>query len=279
MAIPDSYAVISREQIVNLDYENEVYPYKAISDLRKKGPLLKVDDGGWIATSYDFVNSLFRDKRFLTMNVGKMASRAILQKRNPIVKTIVSPPLKVLINKDKQVKISNSWLIFSDPPNHTRLRKLSQTAFTPRAIKNLLPRMKEITYQLLDQVEKKQEFDLIQDFALPLPITIISEILGVASEDSLRFKKWSQSILTGFSFFNMTKEKRANAIQAIDEITEYLESEIKKRESNPQEDVISYFVTAKEDNDSMTHNEIVSNVVLLLIAGHETTVNLITNTV
>ena len=279
MAIYEQYPVISKDQIVNLDFENEIYPYKKYSELRTKGPLIKIESGGWIATSYDFVNSMFRDKRFHTLKIDTMATQTLLQNKNSLVKTVATPPLKFMIKRDRQVKITNSWLNFTDPPVHTRLRKLAQTAFTPKAIKTLLPRMKEITFQLLDQVEQKSEFDLVEDFSLPLPITMIAEILGVSGADQEKFKKWSKNLLEGFSFGEMTKEKRKQTIQTIDEMTDYLINEINNRESSPKEDVISYFVTAKEDNDSMTQEEVISNIVLLLIAGHETTVNLITNTI
>lgn len=280
MAITENYPSISRAQYDKFDYEN-VYPYHIHSDIYKLGPLVKIEGGGWVATSYELVNAIFRDKNFITMKTNEMATQTLLQNRNRIVKMVAQPPLQFMINRDKQVKFTNDWLVFKDPPDHTRIRKLAQSAFTPVAIKSLLPRMKVITSKLLDELENKSEFDLIQDFALPLPVTIISDILGVSPNDRHKFKTWSEDIVQGFSAnnTNMTKEKRNRTIQAIEEAKQYLENEIKKRESNPGEDIISYFVTAKENNDSLTHEEIIITSIFLLMAGHETTVNLITNTI
>ena len=276
MAISKSIPTISKQARFNFNFDNP-YPYTHLLDLLQKGPMLKVEDGAWLATSYEAVNSIFRDKNFLTSNPALMMPQTILKNRNSLIKALATPPLKFLINRDKQVQITKSWLVFSNPPDHTRLRKLTQTAFTPRAIKALLPRVKEITYQLMDLLEEKQEFDLIKEFALPLPITLISEILGISQENTDQFKNWSKSILQGFQSITMNKD-RSETLKAVTEIRSFLDDVISEKQSNPGEDVISYFITANEDNERLSRDEMISNIVLLLFAGHETTVNLIGNT-
>lgn len=278
MAITEPIYTISRKDKYNFEKDN-VYPSNNLLEYLDKAPMIKLKEGGWIALSYEAVNTIFKDKRFLTSNPAFFIPRNMLRNRNPVVKKVAIYPLNFLIKNNKQVKITKSWLNFSNPPDHTRLRKLCQTAFTPRAIKALRPRMEEITFQLLDAIDDKKEFDFIRDFALPLPITMISEILGISHENGGQFKKWSQNILLGFGLNGASKEQREKTSQTIDEIRPFLEEEISNKKDNPGEDVISYFVNANDDNERLTKDEMVSNIVLLLIAGHETTVNLLGNTI
>ncbi|MBO0794905.1 MAG: cytochrome P450 [Ktedonobacteraceae bacterium] len=162
-----------------------------------------------------------------------------------------------------------------DPPDHSRLRSLAAKAFTPRMIEQLRPRIQQITNELLDAVEEHGQMDLIQDFAFPLPITVISEMLGIPPEDRARFRAWTQVFLAmpeGTSF-----EKDPVRSATLNDFIHYIRTLLDKKREHPGEDLVSGLVLAEENGDQLSETELVSTVFLLIIAGRETTVNLIGN--
>ena len=168
-------------------------------------------------------------------------------------------------------------MLSSDPPEHTRLRRLVSKAFTPRAVEDLRPRIQEIVDFLLDEAEKKGSMDLVHDVAYPLPVIVIAEMLGVPAEDRAQFKKWSNEVVAtlGGPFTPPDVMERARA--AIEALAEYLMPIIKERRERPKDDLISGLIAAEEQGQALSEDEIFSTAILLLIAGNETTTNLIGN--
>jgi cytochrome P450 len=161
-------------------------------------------------------------------------------------------------------------MLNTDPPDHTRLRKLVNKAFTPRRVAALRPRIEEITTALIDAMAGCDEADLIQDFAQPLPVMVICELLGVPFSDREAFQSWAK-ILIGDGA-EMDEHTRASA-----EMSQYLQGLVTAKREQPGEDLLSGLVQARDDGDELNDRELVSMAFLLLVAGHETTVNLIGN--
>src|SRR3954470_6636155 len=161
-------------------------------------------------------------------------------------------------------------MLSTDPPDHTRLRKLVNKAFTSRTVARLRPRVEEITAELLDALAGRERADLVPSFAAPLPITVICELLGVREEDRTEFSDWSKTLLNAA----VRPEDAQNAAQSM---FAYLTGLIAQKRAEPAEDLLSDLVHASDDGDSLSEPELVSMAFLLLVAGHETTVNLIAN--
>ena len=167
-------------------------------------------------------------------------------------------------------------MLGSDPPQHSRLRQLVARDFTPRRIRDLEPRIREIAKQLLDKVEAKGEFDLMADLANVLPVTVIAEMLGVPPELNARFKHWSDRIIGGDN--NVPGNPPSpEIVRVIDELGDYFTAEIEKRRANPGQDLVSALVAAHDEGEVMSAADLLSFITLLLVAGNETTTNLIGN--
>jgi cytochrome P450 len=164
----------------------------------------------------------------------------------------------------------NRHLLNIDPPDHTRLRRLVVKAFTPRRVESLRPRIAAITSELLDAMAGADEADLIEAFAFPLPVTVICELLGIPSADQDKFREWSAVLLSSVT---SREEWRVAATAMYGYFTELLAA---KRQS-PSDDLLSALITARDEGDSLDEQELFAMIFLLLVAGHETTVNLIAN--
>jgi cytochrome P450 len=168
--------------------------------------------------------------------------------------------------------------LFMDPPDHTRLRGLVNKAFTPRVVEDLRPRVRAIVTELLDAAAARGSIEVIEDLAYPLPVAIISEMLGVPKEDNETFKGWSREMARSLDpEFVMSEEVNARRQKAVEEFRDYMQGLIAKRRAAPGEDLLSALIAAEEEGSKLTENELLSTAILLLIAGHETTVNLIGN--
>ncbi len=198
----------------------------------------------WIATNYDDAMTILRDPR-LTKDKLKVAPQ------------------------DEQARMFRS-MINVDPPDHSRLRGLVSKVFTPRMIEQLRPRIQQITDELLDKVQPLGKMDLVTDFAYPLPITVISEMLGIPAADRPQFRTWTQRALTA----SVTSQD----IQAIIEaFLNYIVALLNEKRTHPGDDLTSSLVQVEENGEKLSENELISMIFLLIVAGHETTVNLISN--
>jgi cytochrome P450 len=175
------------------------------------------------------------------------------------------------------------WLIFFDPPRHTKLRALIARAFTPRMIAGLEPRIRELSRGLLDSVIERGEMDLAADYSIPLPTMVIAEMLGIPTVDWPRFKRWSDAILLLGDTITGGSDESARAgigFQTVTrEMKEYLQDMIQRRRVEPTEDLLSKLVFAEVDGQRLSAAEILGFFQLLLLAGNETTTNLINNAI
>jgi cytochrome P450 len=186
------------------------------------------------------------------------------------------PPPGILYDEQAKAFGDTPTMLGSDPPTQTRLRRLVSRDFTPRRIRELEPRIREIAKNLIDAAERKGEFDAMADLANPLPVMVISELLGVPREEYQRFKNWSDKIieadntLPGMPIPGEIKN-------AFTELKAYFSDEIVRRRKSPGPDLVSALVAAHDEAEALNADELIQFLMLLLLAGNETTTNLIGN--
>jgi cytochrome P450 len=167
-------------------------------------------------------------------------------------------------------------MLFLDPPDHDRLRRLANKAFTPRAVERLVPRIHEVVAELLDRAEELGEFDVVADVAYPLPVTVISEMLGVPEGDRDALRRWSLDLIYTLDPM-LSVETLARAQRAGAEFRAYLRDLIADRRAHLGDDLLSGLIQAEDEGRQLTPQELVATCVLLLVAGHETTSSFIGN--
>jgi cytochrome P450 len=206
----------------------------------------------WFLTRHADVSELLRDDRF-------SADRTRSERYVP------PPP-----GRDRP---GRSMLVV-DPPDHTRLRNLVSKAFTPRTVARLRSRIESISADLLDRLDGWTEADLVAELAYPLPVIVIAEMLGVPARDRMRFQEWSATLVRGLDPFvdDATQEM---VLDARDALAGYLRGVVAERRREPADDLITGMIAAREHGDFLSEGELVAMCNLLLVAGHETTVNLI----
>ncbi|MFE9327686.1 cytochrome P450 [Nocardia sp. NPDC052278] len=222
--------------------------------LRREEPISRVrlpyGGEGWLVTRYEDVKQVLADPRF---------SRAAAVEREDIPRTTPEPARR------------NS-LLTMDPPEHTRLRKLVVKAFTGRRVQALRPRAQQIVDERLDEIERSgPPADLVQLLALPLPVTVICEMLGVPPQDQHRFRNFSDTVLSTTAY---TREQISTARAGLEA---YLTELVAQRREQPTDDLLGALVAARDDEDRLSEAELVNLGIGLLIAGHETTANQIAN--
>ena len=217
----------------------------------------------WFVTRYaDVVEMLTQNGRFV-LDPSLALTPEELEEREAA--STLPPP-------DERV---NTNLLTRDGDDHRRLRRIVTKAFTPRIVEELRPRIQEIADELVDRVASRGEMELVDDFAFPLPITVIAELLGIPAADQGRFRAWSNS----FVLPPMTPELQEQLARHTEEFIAYLDDLFARRRAVPTDDLVSALVQAEDRGDQLSANELYSMVVLLVVAGHETTVSLITNAV
>ncbi|UOQ93464.1 cytochrome P450 [Halobacillus shinanisalinarum] len=233
-------------------------PYPTFSKLRQEDPihqtLMPSGHYSWIVTRYEDAVAVLKDPRFI-----KDYTHLLGQEEREEAQA------------NSSIFVRN--MLFSDPPDHKRLRGLVQKAFTPKMIEGLRGRIEEITNELLDNVQEKGQMNLIDDFAFPLPIIVICEMLGVPSQDRDKFRTWSNTLVEASN----NPEKAEQVETHMTEFVMYLKQLCAERRQNPKDDMISKLIQSEEEGDSLSEQELYGVISLLIIAGHETTVNLITN--
>jgi cytochrome P450 len=241
--------------------EFKANPYPFYARLRAESPVhlvtLPTKEKAWLITRYEDVAMVFKDERFVKNRSNALTPEQIANQ--PWFRKAFKPLQRNMLDLD--------------PPDHTRLRALVHKAFTPRLIECMRDRVQEITNQLLDNVRDRGRMDVIRDYALPLPTTIIAEMLGVPVKDRHKFHRWSNALLSAAS----SKWAMFRAVPNVWAFLRYIRWIIKERRANPGDDLISALAQAEEAGDTMSEDELVAMVFLLLVAGHETTVNLIGN--
>ncbi len=238
-------------------------PYPVLHHLQDEDPVHWSEIlGGWVLTRYDDVKAALGDPRLSSDRI------------TPFVNHYAKGGGGELGELGRLVGL---WAVFTDPPTHTRLRGLMNRAFTSRAVEQLRPRIEEIVAELLGAVQPSGRMDVIRDFAYPLPITVIAEMIGVSREDREAFKIWSDELAAFIGSASATPGKYERAARAISAMADYFRRMIPARRANPTEDIMSALVAAWERDDPRGEDELVASCILLLFAGHETTTNLIGN--
>jgi cytochrome P450 len=241
--------------------EFKANPYPHYARLRSEAPIYRValpdGRGMWLVTRYADVAAVLKDERFVKDWRNALTPEQLAQV--PPVPEVMKPLARNMLD--------------IDPPDHERLRALVSKAFTPRLIEGMRPRVQAIADALLDVVEDGGEMDLIDDYAFPLPITVIAELLGVPAEDRDRFRRWSDAAVSG----NATQEYVESILPEMQAFVDYLREMFEEKRKEPGEDLVSRLIEAEEAGDKLSEDELLAMVFLLLIAGHETTVNLIGN--
>ncbi|HUY19604.1 MAG TPA: cytochrome P450 [Candidatus Binataceae bacterium] len=185
-------------------------------------------------------------------------------------------PRTPLFQRRRDVFGDTPTVLFSDPPVHTRLRRLVAPAFTARRIRDLEPRIRAIADRLLARAEERGRFEVMADLANPLPVMVIAEMLGVPADDYEKFKAWSDIVIEGDNTLPPAPFPAA-VREALGAIVEYFEAEVEKRRHHPGDDLVSVLIAARDEGDKLSAAELMAFVVILLLAGNETTTNLIGN--
>lgn len=243
-----------------LDPEAHADPYPQYRRLREHAPMLRGPLGYWVLSRYADIATVLRDPRF-GVGIDEASLMLAMTQDGPGIATMVE---------------LSRWMLFRDPPDHTRLRGLVSKAFTPRALEAVRPRVAEIVNGLLDTFEGRDEVDLIEDLALPLPVTVISELLGLPIEDQAQAREWAEAIAQALDPI-VTEEQATRADRAVKELAAYIGSVVAHRRRNPGPDLLSRLIEAEDGGGHLSEAELVSTVGLLFGAGHETTRNLIGN--
>ncbi len=231
-------------------------PYPYYVELRNKAPIAWLEPlQCWAVSRYADVDFALRNPQIFSSSVFTAQTLGDL---NPVPET--------------------PWILDMNPPDHTRLRKLANKGFLPRLIRSLEPRVREITRQLIASLKSQTEGDLVSTLSGPLPTIVIAEMLGVERERLDDFKRWSNDLVLGTSRPS-DAAVRARVRQSGAELRAYFEQMIARRRTDPGEDVITALVRAEEERDMLSADEILALAVLLLLAGNETTTNLIGNAV
>jgi hypothetical protein len=240
-------------------------PYPVYKELRQRAPVLRTPFGMVVASRYAECASLTHDPRFSSDQRNSAQYKLFVEQQRaagtPVDESEFSPSF-----------------LFLDAPDHTRLRGLVSKAFTARRIENLRPRIQEFVDELIDAHQPRGSMEVIEDLAFLLPVTIISEMLGVPSEDADTFKAWSRELARSLDpEIAVPPEVIERRQKASESFRDYFQTLIAKRRGDPQDDLLSALIAAEDGGDKLTELELLSTCVLILIAGHETTVNLIGN--
>jgi cytochrome P450 len=252
------------ELLVSQDFMEN--PYPILQRLREEDPVHWSDSiGGWILTRYDDMVTTFKDLTNYSSEGRQAKAIAYL------------PPASRGKFKAFEDYYRQKSLIHSDPPDHRRLRGLVTKTFTPRVVEATRPRMLAIVNELLDAVQQNGEMDAIRDLAIPLPVTVLAEIMGVPKSDVGLFKEWADGILAFQGLNKPAVELLERAQRALVEIRAYLGDLVKEKRRQPRQDLLSELVAAESEGNKLSEPELLNTCITLLVAGHETTTSLLGN--
>ena len=232
-------------------HRDPLNPFPWYEVMRQHQPVFYNESNGiWHVFRYAEVKKVLSDYSCFSSSEGRYESAS-----NPIGASVIS----------------------TDPPRHTHLRALVNKAFTPKRVQEMAPRIREIAEELVDRIMTKGECDLVEDYSGPLPVIVISELLGIPPEDRIKFKKWSDELVSGTSEgMNETSDEYFNPRVAM---AKYFSEIIRMKREKPGNDLISSLIQAEVDGEKLSEIDLLGFCVLLLVAGNETTTNLITNAV
>lgn len=236
--------------------------YETFAQMRQDHPVWQQPglDGKtliWFVTGYDEAEMILRDDKRFTRDF----------------RAIMPPERLAQLPQDPIFRLVDNHLLNKDGADHRRLRGLVSKAFTPRMIGQMRPRIQAIADELLDQIADQGTADLVETYAFPLPIIVIAELLGIPAEDRDKFRTWSDAVMMPA----LTPEAQAETLVNLQAFVAYLRQLFEQRRQEPQPDLVSALLQAEEAGDRLSEEELFSMVILLIIAGHETTVSLLGN--
>ena len=247
---------IAAPDLASPEFKADPYPFYA--RLRAGAPVWRTTlpdkRAAWLVTRYEDVARVLKDDTFAKDRLNAMDSQQLT--KTPWVPGFLKPLERNMLDLDD--------------PDHARLRALVSKAFTPRLIERLRGRIEALSEDLLDVMERKGGAELVGEYALPIPATVIAELLGVPAEDRRKFHRWSGRLVSVSSSRDMLR-----AIPSALAFTRYLRKLIEQRRGDPRDDLITALVQAEEAGDKLDEDELLAMAFLLLVAGHETTVNVI----
>ncbi|MFJ9766306.1 cytochrome P450 [Streptomyces erythrochromogenes] len=248
------------ERPVPLPYADPAFladPFPLYRELREEGPVRRVVAAGgldaWLVTRYEDGLAALSDPR-LSSDVRDASDPRLLAQ---------------LPGTERESMLSN--MLRSDPPDHTRLRRLVSKAFTARRVAEMRPRIQAVTDRLLDAIAPAGRADLVADLALPLPVTVIGELLGVPADDRLDFQRWTDRMIMR----GAEPPDPAVVNEAWQHMRAYVTGLIRDKRAHPGDDLLSGLITARDEEQRLSEDELIAMVFLLLAAGYITTVNLI----
>ncbi len=243
------------------EVQSDPYPY--YKRLREEDPVHWSDAlDAWVLTRYDDVVAVLKDLRF---SADRRRARNRFVQQAQMAAEEYGPTARA------------NTMLTSDPPEHTRLRLLVSKAFLPRNVERLRPHVQSIADELLDAAPDPGRLDVLMDFAYPLPVIVIAELMGVPAENRAQFKRWSDDIVATLGGASATPELIERAGKSGSEIVEYFRGVIADRRRKPMEDLVTVLVRAADQGDVLSEPQLLATCVTMLIAGNETTRNLIAN--
>ena len=256
-------------------------PYPAYVRLRRESPVLRIESGAYAVSRYADVAHVLRHPELFSSSAMQtmMASGFSAGLAGGIPPAEAARVAELLAKLPVSVLRQGGapFLIASDPPRHGPLRSLVNRGFTPRRIAALEPRVRAIAREKLAALDAARDFDIVSDFFVPLPVTVIAELLGVEPERSVDFKRWSDRIVAGVTG-GVAAVGPVAVLEALTELSEYLAGVIELRRRDPRDDLVSTLIRAEEGETALASADVVMFVLLLLVAGNETTTNLLGNT-
>jgi cytochrome P450 len=248
--------------------ETNANPFPEFARLRAEDPVhWSPAMKAWIVTRYD-------DVKQVALNNRQISADRLM----PFFKTNAEYQRGSI---ESLVRYLTHWMVFRDPPDHTRLRRLFTKAFTPTAVEDLRANIEGVVGHLIDGMEAKARrgeiVDYIADFAYPLPASVIMDLLGVPRADLERVKLWSDDIALFIGTAQVAGNKYLRAEAGAKAMSDYFRTLVEARTAEPRDDMITKLVLARDDRDALSTDEIIGTAILLLFAGHETTSNLIGN--
>jgi cytochrome P450 len=242
-----------------LDPAFRIDPYAVYARMLREAPVYPSPLGGVVLSRYRDCEGVLKNQRLWSADFRNAADN-------------------VGLGADFDIMGVERPFLFLDPPDHTRLRRLVQKAFTPRVVEELRPRVQQLVDGMLDAAEAKGGMEVIEDLAYPLPVIVISEMLGVPPEDHVRFRDWSAALAKSLDPTGaLTPGGGVDLAGVIHEFDDYFRGLFAVRRKDPKDDLISALLAVEEEGDKLTEGELLATARLILVAGHETTVNLIAN--
>lgn len=217
---------------------------------------------GWVITRYEDVKRVLRNDNFSADRISPFFEAMPPEKQQPIKELI---------------RYLNTWVAFKDPPEHTRLRQLMRTVFTPAAVAEMSGFIESAVDHLLAELEGKKQIDFIEEFAYPLPAMVILEMLGLPQSDMDLLKDWSNKMQLFIGSATTSPHKYALAEEGAIQMAAYFREVIRDREQHPGSDMITKLLAIRDSDDTLTEDEVIGTSMLFLFGGHETTTNLIGN--